>query len=59
MKSKSTHSLVAAVLTFSILMVNCAEARRAADLPSNSSVRPFKGPIALNKSIDRHGEKSE
>ncbi|MEC0244078.1 hypothetical protein P4H66_30145 [Paenibacillus dokdonensis] len=43
MKTKSTHSVVAAVLTFSILIVNCAEARRAADAASSSTYKPSKG----------------
>lgn len=59
MKSKSTHSLVAAVLTLSILMVNCAEARRTVDSSSHSSYRPPKGTLSYNESLDCPGEKSE
>ncbi|MWV47211.1 hypothetical protein GRF59_26815 [Paenibacillus sp. HJL G12] len=59
MKTKSTHSVVAAVLTFSILLVNCAEVRRAADVSSNSSIRPSKGTVTLNKNLNRHGEELE
>ncbi|MBE9916569.1 MULTISPECIES: hypothetical protein [Paenibacillus] len=42
MKTRQTHTVVAAVLTFSILIVGCAEAKRADKVPS-TSVKPPKG----------------
>ncbi|MDR0268094.1 hypothetical protein [Paenibacillus sp.] len=42
MITRQTHTVVAAVLTFSILIVGCAEAKHA-DKSSNDSIKPPKG----------------
>ncbi|MDR9855836.1 hypothetical protein RJP21_19660 [Paenibacillus sp. VCA1] len=45
MKSRQMHSVVAAVMTLSILIVGCAEAKRA-EQPPKASVKPPRSESA-------------